>query len=136
MRRVAASSPSEPMSSINVTPFIDVLLVLLIMLILTVPMATHKVPIDIGDSSTPPPTASRTHVLAIDRAGAYRFDGAPVDDKALAAALVAMQRQANYELHLAGDPEAPYDRFDHAIAIVKRANVTNLGFTGLDRMTF
>ena len=63
-----------PFSAINVTPFIDVMLVLLIVMILSIPVATHKVPVDRPGAPKPVLEIERPHQLAIDRSGARFWD--------------------------------------------------------------
>ena len=119
--------------TINTTPLIDLLLVLLVMLILSVPIATHKVPLDLpgGDPPGEPPPV---HRLSIAANGDYLWDGTPVSDAALAARLAAMARDpAHPVLHLAADGEARYERVDETLAVVLRAGVTRLGFVDNER---
>ncbi|MBO9714400.1 biopolymer transporter ExbD [Sphingomonas sp.] len=134
-RAVRAVVTAEPMSAINVTPFIDVLLVLLIMLILTVPIATHKVSIDLPNGPSSVAEANLPHKLLIDRQGDFWFDARKVDEAGLRQALDAIQQgDQPPELHVQSDPDAPYARFDRALVIVKRANITRLGFVGNEHM--
>jgi biopolymer transport protein ExbD len=129
MARSIAASP-EPMSAINITPMIDVMLVLLVMLILTIPPLTHKVAIDLPRPHTGRVDPSVPHRLEIERSGALRWDGARVSDAALAGRLAAFNRDGASVLQLRTDPEARYERFDQVLATVKRANVTRLAFVG------
>lgn len=129
MARVARVPEPVPFSAINVTPFIDVMLVLLIVMILSIPVATHKLPIDLpqpGPVTTEPVPPA---VLAIDRQGALFWNGAPVADADLPARVTGL-RQSGAVLHLQTDPETRYERFDAVLATVKRAGVTRLGFVG------
>ena len=118
-----------PFSAINVTPFIDVMLVLLIVMILSMPRATHKIPIDLptghGEVSE-----ERPHQLGIDKGGALFWDGRRIADAELPGLLATMQRDAAAVLHMNTDPDARYDRFDGVLAVVKRAGVERLGFVG------
>lgn len=128
IRRAAIRHP-EPMSAINVTPFIDVLLVLLIMIILTVPIASHKLPLDLPQGrGTPKP--EQPHKLLIDRGGALFWDGRPVTDAQLPALLATVRDTPEAVLHLQTDPETRYDRFNAVLNKVKRANIVRLGFVG------
>lgn len=137
MRR--SSSPSaalrfdEPISAINITPLIDVMLVLLIMFILVIPPMVHRIPIDL-----PRPLPDRTlpitpHRLAISAAGAVSLDGQAVDGAALAARLAPIADDRQASLVIASDGEARYARFVDTLAIVKRAGITRLGFEGNQR---
>jgi len=129
MVKAARVPEPVPFSAINVTPFIDVMLVLLIVMILSIPVATHKLPIDIrsGDGL---PQIERPHQLAIDRSGALFWDGRPVADAELPGLLATMRQDAAAVLHMNTDPDARYERFDAVLAVVKRAGVEKLGFVG------
>ena len=119
---------AEPMSSINITPMIDVMLVLLVMLILTIPLKTHKVPIELP-SAGGGATNDEPHRLEIAATGALQWDGRSIADAELPALLAGMTAGASV-LHMRTDPAARYERFDAVLATVKRANVTRLGFIG------
>ena len=128
-----AGSADAPMSELNTTPLIDVMLVLLVMFIITVPIATHKVPLDLPTGpphERPEPVVYR---LELDAAGRIRLNGAFVPDSALPARLAAIAAEPMSELHLRTDGETPYDRFDRVLAAVKRAGVTRLGMIGNER---
>lgn len=137
-RRLAPAFQADvgrPISELNTTPLIDVMLVLLIMFIITIPIATHGVKMDLP--SGPPPVASaepETHRLAMDSAGRLHFDGAPVAESALAPRLGAM-RAANplAVLQFQVEGEARYEDFDRVLALVKGAGVERLGFVGNER---
>ncbi|AQR74328.1 biopolymer transporter ExbD [Sphingomonas sp. LM7] len=129
MVKAARVPEPVPFSAINVTPFIDVMLVLLIVMILGMPMATHKIPIDLP-SGPGPVTETRPHQLGIDRAGTLFWDGRRIADAELPGLLAMMQADAAAVLHMNTDPDARYDRFDGVLAVVKRAGVNRLGFVG------
>jgi biopolymer transport protein ExbD len=129
MVKAARVPEPVPFSAINVTPFIDVMLVLLIVMILSLPAATHKVPIDLPGKPGPI-SEERPHQLAIDRGGALFWDGRRIADAELPGLLTAMQRDTAAVLHMNTDPDARYDRFDNVLAVVKRAGVDRLGFVG------
>ncbi len=128
MNRIARAH-SEPIGAINVTPFIDVLLVLMIMIILTIPLQNHKVPIDLptprGVSLPETP-----HELGIDRQGALSWDGRRIGDAELPGLLATVAGDDRSVLQMKTDPDTRYARFDAVLAVVKRANVTRLGFIG------
>ena len=120
--------------TINTTPLIDLLLVLLVMLILSVPIATHKIPLDLPRPAPTPEAPSPVHRLTITANGAYFWDGRPLADAELAGRLSAMARDpAQPVLHLAADGEARYERVDETLAVVLRAGVTRLGFVDNER---
>ncbi len=123
----------DPEPMMNTTPLIDVLLVLLVILIITIPVQSHKLPIELpsGPSTGKPPV---THHLGIAAGGAYSWDGAALADAALPERLKALATDPDgASLIIEADGEARYDRFDRTMAIIKRAGVTKLGFAGNER---
>ena len=118
---------------INTTPLIDLMLVLLVMLMLSIPMATHEMPLDVPP---PPPETPQgppppVHRLDVDAAGALSWDGRPIADAELPARLARMMRDpAEPVLHFAADGETRYARVDETLAIVLSAGVTRMGFVG------
>ncbi len=122
---------AAPMGEMNTTPLIDVMLVLLIMFIITIPMATHSVKLDLPAPGPHPPVLSLSNELAIDRTGATRWNGVTVDRpqlRALLAESVAMTEEP--ELHLAPAADAPFGTVDSILADAKRADVHRMGFVG------
>lgn len=123
----------EPMMEMNTTPLIDVMLVLLIMFIITIPIQTHAVKVDLPTPNNQPqqqidPVKNK---LSIDPAGQRFWNGSPVDEVTLRQYLdqtTAMNPEP--ELHFQPDAQARYEVVDQTLAIIKRANVTKLGFVG------
>jgi biopolymer transport protein ExbD len=117
-----------PIATINTTPLIDMMLVILIMLIVAIPLTNHKVPLDLpppGPAGTPPPA----HRLTIDAAGALAWDGAPLAGAALPARLAALRADPRQPaLLLDADGEARYERVDQLLADIRRAGISRLGF--------
>jgi biopolymer transport protein ExbD len=133
-RRRAFAPPAvavePPISELNTTPLIDVMLVLLIMFIVTIPIATHKVRIDLPG---PHPVIEKpqVHELALDAAGGVHWDGSPLAEAALPARLAAMKAsQPDALLRLRADGSARYEAFDRVLATVKKSGVERLGFVG------
>ena len=120
----------EPIASINITPMIDVMLVLLVMLIITLPVVAHKVPIDLPGPGTPPVRQEVPHRLDIAAGGALAWDGRAIADAELPRLLEGVAGDPAGVLHMRTDPTARYERFDAVLATVKRANVSRLGFIG------
>ena len=123
---------NEPMMDMNTTPLIDVMLVLLIMFIITIPVQTHAVKIDL-----PVPTDSQSNVdpeknkVMIDRAGTITWNGTPVDLAQLAQYLEQTKAlPVEPELQVQPDPYARYIVVDNVMAVIKRSGVGKLGFVG------
>jgi biopolymer transport protein ExbD len=123
----------QPMMELNTTPLIDVMLVLLIMFIITIPIATHAVKVDLPQNSnqSAPPVEPQKNKLYIDANGNVFWNSVQIDDVTLRQYLDAsLQLDPEPELHFQPDPQARYEVVDRVLAIVKRANVTKLGFVG------
>ncbi len=126
----------KPLGEMNTTPLIDVMLVLLIMFIITLPIQTHAVKIDLP---TPPdnpldmPDPVQNKVFIADN-GAVLWNGAPVDLVTLAARLEETKAlQPAPELQFEPHPNARYIVVDQVLAVIKRSGVGNLGFVGNER---
>jgi len=134
MGAAVASDSDEPMMDINTTPLIDVMLVLLIMFIITIPIQTHAVKIDLpvnDPTNTPPPVDPERNKIVVDRAGAVLWNGTPVDLVTLRQYLdLTTTIRPTPELHIQPDPEARYEVVDEVLAVIKRANIESMGFVG------
>ena len=124
---------SQPIAEMNITPLIDVLLVLLIMMILTLPVATHTVAVDLPSGPGHPVSTDKMHRLEIAASGALSLDGAAIAESALPDQLVATMADKDATLTIRADAAARYETFDRVLATVKRAGVTRLGFVGNDQ---
>ena len=128
----AAAGLAEPEPMINTTPLIDLMLVLIVMFIVSVPIATHKVPLDLP--SGPPGAPAPAHRLALDAAGRLSWDGRPIADAALPPLLARLAADPSEpELHIAADAETRYERVDHILATIARAGIRRMGFVGNER---
>ncbi len=124
----------EPIGEMNTTPLIDVMLVLLIMFIITIPVQTHAVKIDLpANSQTPPdnPIKPDINKLAIDTGGAILWNGSAIDLVTLRQYLDSTKVMTpEPELHVQPDAQARYDIVDQVLAVVKKSEITKLGFVG------
>ena len=123
---------NEPMMDMNTTPLIDVMLVLLIMFIITIPVQTHAVKIDlpIADNSPSNVDPEKNKVM-IDPAGTITWNGTPIDLAQLATYLEQTKAlPVEPELQVQPDPYARYYIVDNVMAVVKRSGVGKLGFVG------
>ncbi|MES2097666.1 MAG: biopolymer transporter ExbD [Pseudomonadota bacterium] len=125
----------QPIASMNITPLIDVLLVLLVMMILTIPPVTHTVKVDLPTSGPSSPIPQKKHQLDIAASGALRLDGTAIDEAALGTGLIPIVADDAALLTINADAASRYVVFDRVLATVKRAGVTRLGFAGTDRFT-
>ena len=131
---VASSDSDEPMMDINTTPLIDVMLVLLIMFIITIPIQSHAVKIDLpvnDPNSVPPPIDPVKNKIVIMPDGIVTWNSGPVDLVTLRQYLeLSTQMQPTPELHIQPHPDARYELVDEVLAVIKRAQVTAMGFVG------
>jgi biopolymer transport protein ExbD len=124
----------EPLfTAMNITPLIDVLLVLLVMMILTIPIMTHKIPVDLPQIGVTDPSTATIHRVTLTAAGGLVWDGAPIADQALPARLAGFMKEDNAQLQIQAEPQARYARFAQALAVIRGAGVTRLGFVGNER---
>src|SRR3954464_3335756 len=134
MQTTSDNSSGEPMLDVNVTPLIDVMLVLLIMFIITIPIQTHAVKLDlqVNQANTPPPPIEPIkNVVTINAQGQILWNGAPVSKPQLRAYLDTTQQMNPVpELHLQPDATARYELVDEVLAITKQAHVQKMGFVG------
>lgn len=128
------SGDGEVMVEMNTTPLIDVMLVLLVMLIITLPIQTHAVKLDMPRPNQPPPLIQPTIVtLGIDFDGSITWNGTPVPDmQTLDAYFVqeAAKGDTQDEIHVAPNRLAKYDTVAKVLSDAQRLGVTKIGFVG------
>lgn len=122
--------PDEVMNEINMTPLVDVMLVLLIIFIITVPVMKHSVNVELPQASTQPQTSKpETILLSVDAQGAYYWNEARVKDEDLSAMLQAeASKNPQPELHIRGDKAVRYERVAQAMAAAQLAGLHKIGF--------
>ncbi len=118
------------MSEINMTPLVDVMLVLLIIFIITVPVMKHSVNIALPRASSQPQDLQpQTVRLAVNAQGDYFLNDAKVTDEQLVNLLKAeAARQPQPPVHSKGDRDARYERVAQAMAAAQRAGLQKIGF--------
>ena len=134
MQTTSDNESGEPMMEINTTPLIDVMLVLLIMFIITIPIQTHAVKIDLPvNQPNPPPVViqPQKNIVVVSANGQILWNGNPVSKEQLRQYLdVTQQMNPVPELHLQPDSTARYELVDEVLAITKQAHVQKMGFVG------
>jgi biopolymer transport protein ExbD len=131
-----ASGEGEVMVEMNTTPLIDVMLVLLTLLIITLPIQTHAVKLDMPKpNQKPPPTPPVVVTLEVDFDGSILWNGTVVDRKTLDSYLAdAASDDPQPEIHLQPNRLAKYDAVAKVLADAQRIGVTHIGFTGIENM--
>jgi biopolymer transport protein ExbD len=135
---VGSSSSNEPevMMDINTTPLIDVMLVLLIMLIITIPPQLHSVNLDMPVSSNPTKKVDPVVVkIDVDAQSVIHWDGAAISGRAdLESRLVQASRMnPQPELHIRSDAKAKYEAVASVMANAQRLGLTKLGIVGSEQ---
>jgi biopolymer transport protein ExbD len=124
----------SPMMEMNTTPLIDVMLVLLIMFIITIPVATHAVNIDLPSASNPPPDTQVDPIknkLVLTTQNIVLWNGSPITDGNLVTLLQATKAM-NPEPELQFQPEeyASYEKANQLLRIITVSKVSKFGFVG------
>ena len=134
MQTTSDNADGEPMMDMNVTPLIDVMLVLLIMFIITIPIQTHAVKLDLPvnqQNQPPPPIDPVKNKVVVTAQNQILWNGSPVTQPQLRQYLdVTQQMNPSPELHLQPDATARYDLVDQVLAVTKQAHVQKMGFVG------
>ncbi len=120
----------EVIASINTTPLVDVMLVLLIIFLITIPVVTHTVPVKLPSETNKPYVTKPENVnIAIDREGQAFWNERPVDQKELLARLKTVSVQKPQpEVHIRGDQNTRYEFVGKVILTAQRAGIAKVGF--------
>ncbi len=120
----------EVMNEINMTPLVDVMLVLLIIFIITVPVMKHSVNIDLPRATNQPQDAKPETVrLSVDADGAYFWNESRIPDADLSRLLAAEAgKNPQPELHIRGDKSVRYERVAQAMAAAQQSGLRKIGF--------
>lgn len=131
---VGSSSSTEPMCDVNTTPLIDVMLVMLVMLIITLPISTHAVKLDMPRPTDAPPPTTQPRVIDIE----IDFDGTIVWN-GTASTLSQVegyfrqesQLEPQAEIHLRPDARSRYDVTANVLASAQRNRMVKIGFVNI-----
>jgi biopolymer transport protein ExbD len=131
-------SSTGPMCDINTTPLIDVLLVLLVTLIITLPIQTHAVKLDLPQNNQPPPQNVQPEVidLEIDFDGTIVWNGTPVTLQQLDGYFASEStKDPQPEIHLSPDGMAKYDVVAKVLASAQRNRMEKIGFVNISQFS-
>ncbi len=130
LQSATSDDDAEVMNEINMTPLVDVMLVLLIIFIITVPVMKHAVNVDLPQASAQPQSVKpETVALSVDAQGQYFVNQSPVTKEALPALLQSYaQAPVQPELHIRGDRAVRYESVAQAMAMAQQAGLRKIGF--------
>lgn len=125
-----SASDDEVMSEINMTPLVDVMLVLLIIFIITIPVINHAIKIDLPRAASQPSDVKPEHIdLSIDGTGQISWNGDVIDTEALKTRIAAAAaQQPQPELHLRADRQTPYEKVAQVMAAAQNGGLGKIGF--------
>jgi len=125
-----SKNAGAPMAEINMVPLIDVMLVLLVIFIVTAPLLTQAVKLDLPKASSQPNQAKAEKIeFAIDAQGALFWNGEPVDRAQAASRFAAeSQKQPQPEVHLRADQNVAYRYIAQTLADASKAGLSKVGF--------
>jgi biopolymer transport protein ExbD len=124
-------SGDELNASINTTPLVDVMLVMLIIFLITIPVITHTVPVNLPkDWNIPTQTKPENITVAVDKDGNVYWNGALVaDDNTLLAKIEeAAVKKPQPEVHIRGDVAARYEYVGRVVFLCQRGGISKIGF--------
>lgn len=125
----------EVMMDINTTPLIDVMLVLLIMLIITIPVQLHSVNLDMPQAATAQPKKPNVVRIEVDARSVVHWNGKPLADRAALDAFLfeAKGQQPQPELHIKAQAKAKYEAVAAVLASAQRQGLTKIGIVGTEQ---
>jgi biopolymer transport protein TolR len=128
--RLERTQGEPPMSDINVTPLVDVMLVLVVIFIITAPLLASSIRLDLPRAEgTLPGDAPRFVTVVLDRGGQVFLNDKPVDAAALADHLAATAKQnPDTEIQLRADQAVPYGRVVEVMGVAHKAGLSRIGF--------
>ncbi|HEY7639294.1 MAG TPA: biopolymer transporter ExbD [Steroidobacteraceae bacterium] len=132
---IAARDDSDPIAEMNTTPLVDVMLVLLILFIITLPVMTNSTNLHIGSGPDQPPLPREAITLSIDFDGTILWNGAVVQDLAQLERYFRVEagKASQAEVHVLPDRRARYDTVAQVLAIAQRSGMQRIGFAGQER---
>jgi biopolymer transport protein ExbD len=122
--------PQQPMAEINVTPLVDVMLVLLVIFIITAPLLSYAIRLDLPNDAAPAAEATpATVTLSIDAGGQAFWDQTAVSDAELRTRLEQSAKQKPApELHVRADKATRYERIAFVLSAAQQAGLVKVGF--------
>jgi biopolymer transport protein ExbD len=130
MNSFSSDEDDGVMSEINMTPLVDVMLVLLIVFMVTIPVIRHAVKIDLPHASSQKEDTKPAHIdVSIQQDGSVLWNGEPVDEGALRRKIAsAAQTMPQPELHLSADRSVAYEHVAQLMSAAQSGGLAKIGF--------
>lgn len=123
------SSDNAPMAEINITPFVDVMLVLLVIFLVTAPLLTQVIPLDLPQDAAEAMDEPAAIDISLNKAGQVFWKGEKVDMDELAARMRAVAKHEKQAmLNLRADEEVAYGKVSHILAMAQKSGIVHIGF--------
>ncbi|MCJ2180792.1 ExbD/TolR family protein [Novosphingobium album (ex Hu et al. 2023)] len=140
MAMSSGKDDGSPMMDMNTTPLIDVMLCLLIMFIMSIPVATHSIDIDLPvatpPTDTPPPIDPVKNKVVLTASNEIMWNGTQIDGQRLLTTLQATTRMdPEPELQFQPEPNASYELSANVLQVIKASAVTKFGFVGNEQFS-
>jgi biopolymer transport protein TolR len=118
-----------PLSEINMTPLVDVMLVLLVIFLVTAPMLNSAIKLNLPSESAAQITEQKTVTISVNKSGAYFLDDRAVSTKELENELrIIAQKNPKQQIHLRADVDASYGNVSKVLGMSQRLGLVNIGF--------
>lgn len=118
-----------PLAEINMTPLVDVMLVLLVIFLVTAPMLNSAIKLNLPSESAAQITEQKTITISVNRSGQYFIDDQQISANELEQKLQALAKEnPKQQIHLRADVDVPYGKVSHVLATAQRFGLSNIGF--------
>jgi biopolymer transport protein ExbD len=118
-----------PLSEINMTPLVDVMLVLLVIFLITAPMLTSSINLNLPNESAAAISEQKITTISLDKTGQYFFDDAPIEFENLKQKLAAIAKEnPKQPIHLRADVDVNYGKVSRILAALQQLGLANVGF--------
>jgi biopolymer transport protein ExbD len=129
MGKLGGEDYSAPMSEINVTPFVDVMLVLLVIFLVTAPLLTQAIPLELPNETASDIADQNPITISVTADGNYHWDADAISEDELAMRIeAAAAHDAKQPVHLRADTQVAYGKVSAVLALAQRYGLRNIGF--------